>query len=164
MTELWGIAPYDQAAGVIDSWRGRCLNLFARAEHAVSKTLEAGLERDGAIKIRHLAGQRLGDLTTLVQGQEMTAKQRDALTAALADWAHVELKRAYLAHGVVLALLDKQSCWHVQLDFTAYRGSAFERCRWNLSGLEAEAFEKQLATACHALSAQLGHFRKRLAA
>jgi len=91
-----------------------------------------------------------------------TPKQKQAVQAALEAWADVESRRASFAHGVAIALLDKNGTWHVQLDFVAYRSNRADPCRWNLSRSEAESFEARLAEAFKQLSSQLGQVKKRL--
>lgn len=154
--------PYDIAAGEIDGWRGRCVDLFAKAERAVALALEAACDRDESLTIRHLAGQRLADLIKLVENDDKaTEKQRNALRRALDAWERVEPQRAYFAHGVAKVLLDKQGNWHAQFNFTKYQAKSREPQRWNCSKREAEQFETDLEQGFKDLSAQLGHFRKR---
>lgn len=156
--------PHDIAAGEINGWRGRCLNLFAKAERAVALTLEIANQQNASLTIRHLSGQRLADLAKFAEGiGQMTEKQHKALLFALESWQRVECKRVYLAHGVLTVLLDRQADWHVQLDFTRYLTKSREPQRWNCSRREAEQFEAELEKGFKDMSAQLGHLRKRLA-
>lgn len=155
--------PHDIAAGEIDGWRGRCLDLFAKTERAVAVALEAACDKDASLTIRHLAGQRMADLIKLIEGDgKATEKQRNALRRALEAWERVEPQRAYLAHGVATVMLDRQASWHAQFDFTKYQAKNRDPQRWNCSKREAEQFEADLEQGFKNLSAQLGQFRTRL--
>nr|WP_166177670.1 hypothetical protein [Altererythrobacter segetis] len=164
MSDQAGLKRHDLASAEIDGWRGRCLDIFARGERAVSLALEAARAKDGTLKIKHLAGQRMSDLAEIVSAEKATLKQTRAIQTALESWAQVEGRRAYFAHGVVTVLLNEQGIWHVQLDFAAYRSSRVEDHRWNLSRSEADAFEAQLIEAFAELSRELGQLKKRLSA
>jgi hypothetical protein len=163
VTDASAVKPHDIAAGEIDGWRGRCLNLFAKAERAVAVTLEALADRNASLAIKHLAGHRMADLTKLAAAEVgATEKQSKALLAALDAWPVLESKRTYLAHGVSTALLDKHGAWQARFDFTGYRPNKCERLSWTCSKQEALEFESQLEREFKLLSGQLGHFRKRL--
>ena len=122
------------------------------------------LDDDGCVTIKHLAGQRTADLEWLTRNETGTVKQRQALSNALAGWAELEARRAYIAHGVVTVRVDKNGLWRARVDFTAYRNGPGEKCRWSFSRTEADDFEMSLERGFRALSAQLGQLRKRLAA
>ena len=164
MREFPGLTPGDQACAQIAAWRGRCINLFSRGEAAVIRALEAAIAKGHTITIKHLAGQRTADLEWLTRNETGTVKQRQALSNALAGWAELEARRAYIAHGVVTVRVDKNGLWRARVDFTAYRNGPGEKCRWSFSRTEADDFEMSLERGFRALSAQLGHLRKRLAA
>ena len=156
--------PHDIATGVISSWRGRCLDFFARGERSVDMALELVSSRDASLSMKPLAGQRLADVVRLaVEEGGATEKQSTGLLLALERWSSINAKRAYLAHGVTTVLLDRHGDWHVQFDFIRYHAKRRDAERWACSKEEALQFEAALAEAFKALSAQLGHFRKRLA-
>jgi hypothetical protein len=155
--------PHDIAAGEIDGWRGRCLDLFARGERAIALSREAAAERNASVTIRHLGGQRPADLAKLVnEDTQATAKQSKTLLSSLDAWLAVEGRRAFFAHGVVTALLDRHGAWHAKLDFTKYQASKRERQSWTCDRQEALQFEADLEREFKQLSTQLGQFRKRL--
>jgi hypothetical protein len=157
--------PHDMAAGQINSWRGHCLDLFAKAERAIASALEAACDKNPSLTIKHLAGHRLADLARIVTDTGTANEKRSkALLDALAAWQCVDAKRAFLAHGVSTVLLDRHGAWHVQLDFTRYQSKRRDRERWSLSELEAAQFEDDLEQKFKLLSTQLGQFRKGLTA
>src|SRR5207253_8441880 len=106
VTELQVVKPLDQATAEIAGWRGRCLDLFARGERAIGQALEVRAAEAGA-KINHLAGQRVAQLEKIAASREATAKQRLAYDTAVAAWKDVDARRAFLAHGIATALLDR---------------------------------------------------------
>ena len=165
MSDAVAVKPHDVAAGEIDGWRGRCLDLFAKAERAVAVTLEAVAARDPLLSIKHLAGHRMVDLNKLAASEDgATEKQSKALLAALDAWPGLEGKRTFLAHGITTVLLDRHGSWQARFDVTNYRPNKRERLNWTCSKDEALEFEALLEQAFKALSAQLGQFRKRLPA
>lgn len=94
-------ADRDDWPGAVFMWRGYCLELFSRAEYAVSQCLEA-FERSGAVTASgaHHPGAhaRLRELraileTTACGGHERVALQR------LEEWSNLCVQRAWLAHG-----------------------------------------------------------------
>ncbi|HWK41069.1 MAG TPA: hypothetical protein VNR60_03980 [Croceibacterium sp.] len=159
------VKPHDLAAGKIYGWRGRCIDFFARGERTVAATLEAVCEKDTSLKIGHLAGQRLSDLRKIVEiDSNATKRQQKIALQALNDWQKVEVRRPYFSHGVVTVLIERNSDWHVRLDFTKYQGKTREPQSWSCSVVEAQQFEAELECAFKNLSSQLGQFRKRLSA
>jgi hypothetical protein len=162
MSEQTGLKPHDIASAHVESWRGRCLDFFARAERAVGQTLEAAVTAGKPVKLRHLGGQRLVDLTGFAETCGGTAKQVAALRLSLQSWQRVEARRSFLAHGVATTLLDKNAQWFVTLDFTAYRSNTPVPDRWTLSGPEAAEFERRLSEAFVGLTRELGQLKKRL--
>ncbi|MEO6040698.1 MAG: hypothetical protein ABIP41_02245 [Croceibacterium sp.] len=164
MTEAAVLTPHIQAAAEIAAWRGRCIDVFAKGERAVGQVLELANAKDGSIKIRHLAGQRMADVEEIVDKMTATASQQQAARDAIGNWKDAENKRAFIAHGISTPLLDRNGYWYVHLDFVAYRGSRCEARRWSVSGSEAVEFEASLTEAFKGLATQLGQVRKRFAA
>lgn len=164
MADAYHPSPFEIAQAEIDGWRGRCIDLFSRGEHAVGRALEQAIACGRAVKLRHLAGHRLSDLSAFAEASGGTAKQVQALREAIEAWTAIEADRVFLAHGTRTVLIDKHSAWFVLLEFTAYRGNAAEPRRRILTRLEAEQFEALLKERCADLSAQLGQLRKRLSA
>lgn len=146
----------------VESWRGQCLNVFARTELAVSKCLLAAKEAGHEVKLRHLGGQRLADLIDLSSRIDGTAKQKKALENALNAWLAVDGKRQFLAHGCASVSKDSAGNWVALFDLIAFRGNQPSADRWAVKQDEAELFLKELTTAFTRLSGEIGHFKKRL--
>ncbi len=151
------------ARAEIDAWRGCCLDLYARTEQAVGKTLEQAISNGKELKLAHLAGQRFDTLQELAETEPATTKQREALVLAISSWRRVESERFLLAHGTVQELIDRRGDWHVRFDAQIYKTGKSTPTQWCLSKSEAMNLRDTLETRFKALSGQLGHFRKRLA-
>jgi hypothetical protein len=136
--------------------------MFARCERAVGLTLAAALQGDDTVNLRPMASQRVTELHQLAAARPGTSKQEQALQNALAQWRELEPKRAFLAHGEVLALIDPQGHWDARFDLTRYKGNEPSHERWTLSSDEAQEFEDRLADRFRIMSSQLGQLRKRL--
>ena len=159
-----GITPHDIAAAEINCWRGRCLDLFAKAEAAVDLALRSAIERGMAASMKHLTGQRLAEIVSLASSEaRATDRQKQALIASLENWQALYAKRNFFAHGVATVLMDRHGRWSVQLDFWVYRTGREILERWSWNKDEALQFEADLEQCFKALSAQLGCFRSRLA-
>jgi hypothetical protein len=150
------------ARGEIDGWRGQCLDLYARAEQAVGDTLELAVQRRKSVGLRHLAGQRLSDLENLIAVEPATENQRKSVCKAIEGWHEMEANRAYLAHGNVHELIDRQGQWWAVFHYTHYAKGIAAPKRWAVSKEEASDFLTRLSESFHALSAQLGQVRKRM--
>ena len=153
---------HDAARTEIEAWRGRCLNVFSRAEKSVTESLVKAREADAKIRLEPLAGQRLAALKNLVAEQPATESQNRAMTAALLLWQQHDEKRPFFSHGITTELIDRTGQWHVQIDFIVVQKSACEPRRMILSKTEAIQFEEGLHAAFKAMSNQLGQLRKRV--
>ncbi len=156
------LRPHDLAKVEIDAWRGRCLNVFARAERAVTETVLLLREGDTKILLEPLAGQRFSALEKLAPIVPGTEAQEKGLQSALLAWRDLDTKRPFFSHGVVTELVGRTGQWHVQLDFLAVRKGQCEAKRLNWSGEEAAAFEVKLHAAFKGLTNQLGQLRRRI--
>lgn len=154
--------PHDLAKAEIDAWRGRCMNIFARGEKAVTDSLLTASGGTAVPRLDPLAGQRLNSLEKLVEAHEATKPQKGALLDAIAAWRLHDEKRPLLSHGVATELMDRHGVWHVQLDFIAVQKGVGVPNRATFGKGEAETFEKSLHAAFTRLSQQLGQLRKRL--
>lgn len=153
---------HDAARAEIEAWRGRCLNVFSRAEKAVTDSLLKARETDNTTRLEPLAGQRLNALEKLVSEQRSTESQKNALVSALSSWRKHDEKRPYFSHGIMTELIDRTGQWHVRVDFIAVQKGACEPRRMMMSKSEAEEFEAGLHAAFKSLSGQLGQLRKRI--
>lgn len=156
------IKPFEIAAGEIEGWRGRCLNIFSRGEHAVAAALQVARAQDPKVRIQHLAGQRLTELQRVSELGAGTERQKAGLASALASWKECDERRPCLSHGMTTVLLDRNGEWHVQFDMTVWRANQPypEKLSWSKN--EAVAFEARLVDCFKILSSQLGQFKKRL--
>jgi hypothetical protein len=150
------------ARGEIDGWRGQCMDVYAKSERAIASTLEQAIARGRAAKPKHLAGQRLAELESVIAKEQATTPQTKALSAAISSWHVMEDKRAFLAHGVLEELVGAAEWWAI-FDVIVYDKSGKTERRWALSQREADQFQEQLIKAFSALSGQLGQLRQRMA-
>ncbi|WP_394730287.1 hypothetical protein [Altererythrobacter sp. GH1-8] len=157
-----GLKPHDLAKTEIEAWRGRCLNIFARGEKAVTESLASARETSSNLRLEPLAGQRLNTLAKLDEDHCSTEKQKAALRNAVALWREHDEKRPYFSHGITAEFLDRKGEWHVQIDFVAVQKGACEPQRLIWSKQEAETFEASLQNAFNRLAVELGQLRKRL--
>ena len=134
------LSPHTIARAEIDCWRGRCIDIFAKAERAVASALETARSTGMSARLQHLAGQRLDDLQTLVAGDDATEKQKKSLRVAIEAWCSIEGRRSVLAPGVATELLDRLGVWSVRFDLTTYKGNIGTPEHVVMTKAEAEAF------------------------
>ncbi|MEL1251847.1 hypothetical protein [Aurantiacibacter gilvus] len=149
-----GIAP--------NEWRGKCLDLYSRAERTVSKTLEVAREVGLTSSIDHLAGNRLGELEAAIGRGAVPSKLKRGLNNAIAEWKEVEQNRFYLAHGIMRVSLDRERQWVLLIDARVYRSNEGTDYRWPLLEKEALDFMDRLQAAFENLSSRLGNLREHL--
>jgi len=155
--------PHDLARAAIESWRGRCIDLFARGEKVIGQTLEAiraAAKEPTTVKLRHLAGQRSEDISRQLRGLKFPAKQSNKLVEAVTGWRVFEAKRVFFAHATMTVTLDSKGKWFAVFDMTVYRSDQPQRERWVVSECEANEFANFLDASWKQLSAQLGQVRK----
>ncbi|AZO59682.1 hypothetical protein EJ078_10875 [Mesorhizobium sp. M1A.F.Ca.IN.022.06.1.1] len=148
-----------------NAWRGRCLDLFARSEAAVSETLLvlANSSRHGAVvKLPHLVGQRFEELATLIGPTGAFASEGKASAAALLAFRPHEGLRASLAHGVGKVVLDQQGGWLLVLRTLAFRSKQPQRTVLVIEQNEADEIVKSLQTTGRRLVSELGNLRHTL--
>lgn len=161
VSQAAGLKPHDLAKAEIEAWRGRCLNVFARGEKAVTDSLICASTSSCAPRLEPLAGHRLNSLAKLVAAHDATKPERELLCAAIAEWRRHDEKRPLFSHGVATELLDRHGLWHAQIDFLAVHKGAATPVRATFTKPEAEQFETNLHQAFTKLAGQLGQFRKR---
>ncbi|MBM2711057.1 hypothetical protein JQK88_07305 [Mesorhizobium caraganae] len=153
------------AITAVNAWRGRCLDLFARSEVAVSETLlvMANTTRDGAIaKLPHLVGHRFEELATLIGTTGAFGSEGKACAAALSAFRPHEGLRASLAHGVGKVVLDQQGNWLLVLRTLTFRSKQPERTAVVIEQNEAHEIAKSLQTAGQRLVSELANLRHAL--
>lgn len=124
--------------------------------------MEAAVLANKARKVRHLPGQKLGDLIALTAKLERTAKQKQAFDTALNLWDEVQPQRAFLAHGVVTEAIDRHGCWIAIIDMVIHKGDEAIDKRWSVTKDEAYMFHASLTDGFKSLSNQLGQLRRHL--
>lgn len=154
------LRPHDLARVEIETWRGSCLNVFARMEKSVTETLVRLQDGNPKVVLEPLAGQRFKTLETLMADCPTTPAQQQARQTALASWRALDVMRPFFSHGILTELVGRTGEWHLQLDFIAIRKGKCEVQRLNWSKAEALEFEERLHTAFKALTNQLGQLRK----
>ena len=154
------LRPHDLARVEIETWRGRCLNVFARMEKSVTQTLLRLQEGDPKVVIEPLAVQRLKSLEAIMASYPATAAQQSARHTAIASWRALDVMRPFLSHGILTELVGRTGEWQLQLDFIAVRKGKSEVQRLNWSKAESLEFEEKLQAAFKALTNQLGQLRK----
>lgn len=153
--------PFIVAQNHFDSWRGRCLDHFSRIERKVGDALEEASRLGKVGKFQYLASQRLDDLDKLFDSEELSPKQVAAFQNVMNLFRFVEPKRAFLAHGEIRILQDRQRVCYANFDLTRYSSGKAIHENWFISKPDSEEFERKLAEAFQKLSSQLGQMRKR---
>ncbi|MCK0099022.1 hypothetical protein MWU38_06490 [Qipengyuania sp. S6317L1] len=160
--EIQSVSAHQIARAEIDSWRGRCMDIYARSERAVSEVLQTAQECGQSVKLSAMAGPRLAEVQGLAERLTQTGKQRQAASNAIIRWRGIEPKRAYLAHGELTTLLDREDRWHARLDLTRFKANRPIEEVWVMAHNEVEAFEEELQESFAQLKQQLGMLRKGL--
>jgi hypothetical protein len=119
---------WEDAALAANAWRGHAIQIFARAEQAVSGAFEALAsvpDRGASIRRRRLVGQRFEDLASALAGP--FASEGAKAAAALLRFRGHESLRPFLCHGVAKLALDRNGRWLIVLrliDFACGRAIA----------------------------------------
>lgn len=109
-------APFETARDAAAAWRGRCLDIFARCEAAITETLlvlAATEGRGDSIKLPHLVGQRYDALSTAVSAAGAFAEEGKSAADAVRQFLRHDALRARLAHGTFTVTLDHRGRWHL---------------------------------------------------
>lgn len=122
--------PFVAARDAITAWRGRCLDLFARSEAAVTETLLAlaAVEGRGAsVKLPHLVGQRYDALASATGPGGAFEEEGKAAAGALEKFRGHDSLRTAIAHGVFTVTLDQHGRWHLMARVLALRSGRESR-------------------------------------
>lgn len=158
-------APFEAARDAAAAWRGRCLDLFARSEAAVTETLLvlAAVEgRGAAIKLPHLAGQRYDALATAVGPAGTFAEEGKAAAEAVMRFRKHDELRTRLAHGIFTVTLDHRGRWHLVARVLALRASREARDLFVTEEGEAVEILAVVEKDGSRLRSTLGQLRQRL--
>jgi hypothetical protein len=150
----------------VNAWRGACLQSFAEAEEAVCEALvalNAVDERGLTVKLGHLIGQKLEDLSNAIGPDGPFSDEGKAAFKALADFRSHEDIRAHLAHGVAYSFVERNGEWVVVFRSLAVRSGKPERETRTIDKAEALAMQKALRShtqsLCDNLRNLVGRFR-----
>ena len=157
--DLSAVFDWTATADLADGWRGRCLQLFGRAEGAISETL-VHLSRGrpaSAATFPRMLGQKVAELERLLAVSD-AAPAAKALVA-LRAFREQDALRSYLCHGTIGVLLDERGDWHVLLRMTVLRNGATVRDERLLSRTEMDACHDALHQAGQRLGSRLAALR-----
>lgn len=119
------LAPFTAAKDSAAAWRGRCVDIFAGCEAAVTRTLItlAAVEtRGAAIRLPHLVGQRFEALASAVGSGGAFATEGTYVLHALADFRRHDPLRTRLTHGTFSVTIDQRGQWHLVIRVHSLRG------------------------------------------
>jgi hypothetical protein len=159
------VIDWDSVFAEVNAWRGSCLHQFSMVEMAVSETLLAlskvspGGDR---VKLRHLIGQRLEDLSTATAPKgpfEEATAQRDLLRYR----EEHEAFRNLLCHGVVTVAVQRNGQWLLGMRLLSFRSGDAERNSLALDQSQALARLDAIRRDAQRLSSVLGQLRKTMA-
>lgn len=160
-------APFDTARRAAAEWRGRCLDVFARSEAAVTETLLvlAAVEGRGAsIKLPHLVGQRYDALATALGPKGVFAEEGKGVAGTLTRFRRHDALRTTIAHGVFCVTLDHRACWHLVARGLALRAGRESRNLFVTEEGEAAEILRTVEKDGRELRSALGQVRHRLRA
>lgn len=147
----------------VNSWRGACLQCFARAEAAVTEALLflSGVGQRGfAVRLRHLTGQRLEDLASVVGSGGEFADEGGAAHKALVSYRTYESLRAHLAHDVARVALERNGKWVVVFRQLAIRSRTASRSTIAFEQAEAGEMLADLKRLTQQLDTALTNLRR----
>lgn len=143
----------------ICSWRGRCMNLYARSDEIVCETLMVAEAAGHAIDLTLPPHEQLGVLRDLAEAETGGPGNRSAVMRAIDAWSRLGLRRPFVATGVVTPLLQNRERWHARFDAMVSTGGSVKVEQWIADKIEAEAFEEVLDAAYTMLSVELEQFQ-----
>ena len=147
----------DGCSAAVCAWRGRFIEVFARAEHSVADCLraleqaEVPLTKDARSPF---ASTRVKALGACIKSRDFGGHGKTALTR-IADWERVYETRAFLAHGEITATAQGIKIRHITFDGTSEKClpiKQFSRLEMNRVLAETEAAQRLLHQ-------QLGHIK-----
>lgn len=115
---------FTDATARVNTWRGRCLDAFTRAETAVTETLavmSAVEGRGGQVGLPHLVGQRLEALKVVIQEGGAFHAEGSRAALILSQFSQHLGLRNMLCHGIARVTLDVQGQWTVVMRLATLR-------------------------------------------
>lgn len=158
-------APFEAARDAAAAWRGRCLDVYARSEAAVSETLlvlAADRQRGALVKLLHLAGQRYDVLLKATGPGGAFAQEGKAAADAIGQFQQHDALRIRLAHGVFTVTVDHRGHWHMVARVLAFRTNKEVRDLFVTRQDEAAELLDVLEKDGSRLRSTLGQLRKAL--
>ena len=156
--------PFEAARAAASAWRGRCLDVFARSEAAVTETLLVLVGVDGrgnALKLPHLVGQRYDALSKAVGAGGVFADEGKIAVEALTKFREHDALRTQISHGVFTVTLDHRGQWHLIARVLALRTGRASRDLFVTQEAEAAAILNLLEKDGSRLRSVLGQVRHR---
>lgn len=152
----------------VNAWRGTCVHHFSAVELAVTETLLAlRAVSTGAsdVRLRHLIGQRLEDLTAATGpgGPFETAGKGTQIELLQYREKHEDF-RNLLCHGFAKVTVERSGRWMLVIRVLAIRTGKAERNTIVLDQNEAAAKLDALKRDVQRLGSVLGQLRKTVAA
>lgn len=143
----------------ICSWRGRCLNLYARSDELVCETLMVAEAAGHAVDLTLPVHEQLIALRELAEAETGGDGKRSSVVRALDAWTKLAVRRPFVVTGVVTALMQNRERWHARFDAMTGEGDSVKIEQWVADKIEAEAFEEVLDAAYGVLSIELEQFQ-----
>lgn len=160
------VTNWDAVFAEVNAWRGACVHHFSAVEVAVTETLlSLSAIRPGgtAIRLRHLIGQRLEDMTAAVAPD---GPFHDAGKAAHGDLMQYREKhetfRNLLCHGLTKISVERNGHWVLVMRVLSIRSGKAERNTLVLDQSDALAKLEALRRDGSRLASALGQLRKLL--
>ena len=156
--------PFEAAWDAAAAWRGRCLDVFARREAAVTEALLVLAAVDGpgaSLKLPHLVGQRYDALSNAIGADGAFADEGKAAVEALAGFRKHDAFRTQISHGVFTVTLDHRGQWHLVARVLALRTGRASRDLFVTEQAEAAAVLEALEKDGSRLRSALGQLRHR---
>jgi hypothetical protein len=157
----------DVVLAEVNAWRGACMHHFSQVEMAVTETLlalSAARPNDDRVKLRHLVGQRLEDLTVATAPDGPFGEVGKQLQDELLHFRREhEAFRILLCHGVAKVAVDRQGSWLVVWRTLSFRGRQSDRTTTVMEKDQALAISDALKRDGTKLSSLLGQLRKTVA-
>jgi hypothetical protein len=159
------IDKWSKATRDVNMWRGECLQLFCVAELAIIETLLA-LKSDkkggAAVRIGHLAGQRLDEIQRVLGPEGGFAQQGKPAIKSLTSYCELESYRNHLAHNIAKVTIAKTGDWVAVLKRMEVRADQAEEKVLFVEEAKAEIILSDLEKKTRHLTAVLGSLRRTL--
>jgi hypothetical protein len=157
--------PFAVAREAAAAWRGKCIEIFARSETAITEALLvlAGADEANAPKLPHLVGQRYEALLRAVDHEGPFPRERMNARAAVAAFRTNDALRTFLTHGSFTVTLDQRGRWHLVIRVVALCSGRVARDLFATDEEEAADTLRTLLRDGNRLGSALGQLRQRIA-